>query len=260
MAFSVDEMKSTINARGGLSKASRFMVYFRSYPAGITTTGQAQDLSFMCESTSIPGIAYQTDDIRASGYGNIEKRPYATIYQDVTLNFFCDNDGVVIDFMHKWLQAVFNFNDTSAPESKTNRGIPNNTFAYPKEYFGSIEIVHYYDADKEEKKIFSLSLEEAYPINIGEISVDWNSVDTLTKIPVTFTYTYWNSETLDQGTIDTNSSTRATSLASKQTRIDSNLSSVREAIGLTSPLQRNRDATGIVNNILATVGPGAFDI
>lgn len=253
-------MKATINARGGLSKASSFMAYFRAFPDGITTTGQAQDLSFMCESTSIPGIAYQTDDIRASGYGNIEKRPYATIYQDVTLNFFCDNDGVVIDFMHKWLQAVFNFNDSTAMEAKSAKGLSNNTFAYPKDYYGIIELVHYYSAGKEEKQIFSLSLHEAYPINIGEISVDWNSVDTLTKIPVTFTYTYWNSETLDQGTIDTNSATRATSLSEKQTRIDSGLSSVRQAIGLNSPLQRNRDATGIVNNILATVGPGAFDI
>jgi len=244
MAFSVNEMMATINSKGGLSKSSKFMVYFRNVPASIRTGsggqvgGQERELSFMCESASIPGIAYQTDDIRSIGYGNVEKRPYATIYQDVTLNFFCDNDGTVVSFMHKWLQSVFNFNDASATDAQTASGIPKNTFGYPKDYFGTIEIVHYAEEDRAEKQIFSVSLEEAYPINIGEIQVDWNNQDTLTKIPVTFTYTYWSSETLDQGTINSNSTTRAQSLGSIQTRIDSNLSSVREAIGITSPLQR----------------------
>jgi hypothetical protein len=243
MAFDVQEMLSTINARGGLSKASRFMASFTP-PGGLGFTnngqikGQIKDLSFMCESTSIPGLAYQTDDIRSSGYGNIEKRPYATVYQDVTLNFFCDNDGTVIAFFHKWLQSIFNFNNKSAPDATSNSGLPLHTFGYPKDYFGTIDIVHYYDENKGPKKIVTVSLQEAYPINIGEITVDWNSQDTLTKIPVTFAYTYWSSETLDQGTIDTNSATRATSLASVQTRIDASLASAREAIRITTPLNR----------------------
>lgn len=236
MAFSIDEMKSAVNNSGGLAKASRFMAYFRAYPNGIADLDQIQDLSFMCESASIPGIAYQTDDIRASGYGNIEKRPYATIYQDVTLNFFCDNNGSVISFMHKWLQSVFNFNDSASQDSVTNSGLPSNTFAYPKDYFGIIELVQYGETEEE---IFSVSLQEAYPINIGEINVDWNSQDTLTKIPVTFTYTYWNSKTLDQGTINPDSFSRSNSTSSRQTRIDTNFSDIREQIGTTTPLRRN---------------------
>jgi hypothetical protein len=236
MAFSVNQMKSAINNVGGLAKASRFMAYFRAYPKGIADSRQAQNLSFMCESASIPGIAYQTDDIRASGYGNIEKRPYATIYQDVTLNFFCDNDGAVISFMHKWLQAIFNFNDRTSPDAVSNIGLPNNTFAYPKEYYGVIDLVQYGETEEE---IFSVSLQEAYPINIGEITVDWNSQDTLTKIPVTFTYTYWNANTLDQGTINPDSFSRSNSTPSLQTRIDTNLSNVREQIGTITPLRRN---------------------
>ena len=126
-------MLGQINKRNGLSKSSKFMAYFRKVPSDISTVGQDRDLSFLCDAVSVPGIAYQSDDIRSSGYGNIEKRPYATIYQDVTLNFFCDNDGVVVDFMHKWLQSVFNFNDTSTAGSKTSKGLGPNTFAYPKD-------------------------------------------------------------------------------------------------------------------------------
>lgn len=223
MAFSVNEMMAHINGVNGLSKSSKFMAYFRKYPNGIAQMGTDRELSFLCDAVSVPGISYQTDEIRSSGYGNIEKRPYATIYQDVTLNFFCDNDGLVVDFMHKWLQAVFNFNDKSSPDSISNRGLPPNTFAYPKDYFGTIEIVQYFDEDEDQKEVFSIQLQEAYPISMGDIQLDWNNQDTLTKIAVTFTYTYWTSSSTDDGI----TSGRSESLTTNQTRIDPNLSSVR---------------------------------
>ena len=216
-------MMAHINGVNGLSKSSKFMAYFRKYPNGIAQMGTDRELSFLCDAVSVPGISYQTDEIRSSGYGNIEKRPYATIYQDVTLNFFCDNDGLVVDFMHKWLQAVFNFNDKSSPDSISNRGLPPNTFAYPKDYFGTIEIVQYFDEDEDQKEVFSIQLQEAYPISMGDIQLDWNNQDTLTKIAVTFTYTYWTSSSTDDGI----TSGRSESLTTNQTRIDPNLSSVR---------------------------------
>lgn len=230
MAFSVNEMMGRINGRNGLSKASKFMAYFRHVPSGISTQNEVEDMSFLCDAVSVPGMAYQTDDIRSSGYGNVEKRPYATIFNDVTLNFFCDNDGVVVDFFHKWLQAVFNFNNQSSPDSQTAKGIPPNTFAYPKDYFGTIELIHYFDEDEDKQEIFSVLIQEAYPIAMGDIHLDWGQQDTLTKISVTFTYKYWTSNALDTGTIDRNSSARANSLTSNQTRIDSNLSSVRKTV------------------------------
>jgi hypothetical protein len=230
MGFSIEEMLGQINKRNGLSKSSKFMAYFREVPSGIDTLGGKRDLSFLCDAVSVPGIAYQSDDIRSSGYGNIEKRPYATIYNDVTLNFFCDNDGVVVDFMHKWLQSVFNFNDKSAAGSKTSKGLGPNTFAYPKDYFGTIEIIQYFDEGEDKQEVFSVKLEEAYPISMGDIHLDWNNQDTLTKIAVTFTYTYWTSSSLDDGKIDSASRTRTESLQSNQTRIDSNQSSIRTTL------------------------------
>jgi hypothetical protein len=230
MGFSIEEMLGQINKRNGLSKSSKFMAYFREVPSGIGTLEGKRDLSFLCDAVSVPGIAYQSDDIRSSGYGNIEKRPYATIYNDVTLNFFCDNDGVVVDFMHKWLQSVFNFNDASKAGSTTSKGLGPNTFAYPKDYFGTIEIIQYFDEDEDKQEVFSVKLEEAYPISMGDIQLDWNNQDTLTKIAVTFTYTYWTSYALDEGKIDSASRSRVESIKSNQTRIDSNQSSVRTTL------------------------------
>lgn len=247
MTFSVNDMMASINGRNGLAKSSKFMAYFRQIPAGIATDGEKRDLSFLCDAVQVPGMAFQSDDIRNAGYGNIEKRPYATIFNDITLNFFCDNDGVVVDFMHRWLQAVNNFNDKSAPDSRSNQGLPPNTFAYPKDYFGTIDLVHYFDEDEDKQEVFNITIQEAYPIGMQDITLDWNATDTLTKVAVTFTYTYWTSTALDMGKIDDESRARMNSLSSNQTRIDSGLMSVRQAVKIT-------------DSILRSVGPGAFDI
>lgn len=227
MAFNINGMMGTINANGGLTKASKFLVTITAPVQGTLLS----DIPFFCEAAHLPGIAFQTDEIRMAGYGNIEKRPYATIFQDVQLTFLNDSDGKVLNFLHSWVQAVYNFNDDISPYAVTAKGLPNNTFAYPTDYFGTVEITHYDDV---ENTVITYSLKEAYPINIGEVSVDWNSSDTLTKIPVTFSYTYWVAETLDSGSVDARSESRASALQGTQTRIDQNLNNIRTQLNTQS--------------------------
>ena len=220
-------MMGTINANGGLTKASKFLVTITAPVQGTLLS----DIPFFCEAAHLPGIAFQTDEIRMAGYGNIEKRPYATIFQDVQLTFLNDSDGKVLNFLHSWVQAVYNFNDNMSPYAVTAKGLPNNTFAYPMDYFGTVEITHYDDV---ENTVITYSLKEAYPINIGEVSVDWNSSDTLMKIPATFSYTYWVAETLDSGSVDARSESRASALQGTQTRIDQNLNNIRTQLNTQS--------------------------
>ncbi|CAB5221347.1 tail tube protein [uncultured Caudovirales phage] len=227
MAFNINGMMGTINANGGLTKASKFLVTITAPVQGTLLS----DIPFFCEAAHLPGIAFQTDEIRMAGYGNIEKRPYATIFQDVQLTFLNDSDGKVLNFLHSWVQAVYNFNDDVSPYSVTAKGLPNNTFGYPMDYFGTVEIAHYDDA---EDKVITYTLKEAYPINVGEIVVDWNSSDTLVKIPVTISYTYWVTETLDHGSVNEKSESRASALQGTQTRIDQNLANIRAQINTQS--------------------------
>jgi hypothetical protein len=230
MAFSVNEALSTINANGGLAKSSKFMVRI----TGPFALSYGTDLQFFCESAQLPGISYMTDEIRMSGYGNIEKRPYATNLQDVPLTFFCDTDGRVFEYFHNWSQKVFNFNQSTNPNGTSASGLPMNSFAYPKEYFGIVDLMMY---DENSKQFLSYQLIEAYPITVGDVQVAWEQSDTLLKLPITFAYTYWNAETLDQGQVDEASTARANSLRYQQGRIDSSASSVRNAVGIQSPAQ-----------------------
>ena len=240
MAFSINEMLSAVNSVGGLSKASRFMVTItRPTTANVgradrgpVIVGGAENLSFLCDSAYLPGLGYQTDEIRMSGYGNVEKRPYATIFQDIPLTFYSDADGSVFKYFHAWMQSVFSFNDAANPNG-TVKGLPLNSFQYPSEYYGIVEIIHMNEINttkQADNTIVKYQLLEAYPISIGDIQVDWNMQDQILKIPVTFAYTNWTSTTLDQGVADRNSLTRTTALTERIKDIDEQLNKITEKL------------------------------
>ena len=240
MAFSISQMLSAVNSVGGLSKASKFMVTItRSTNANIgradrgpVIIGGAQNLTFLCDSAYLPGLGYQTDEIRMSGYGNVEKRPYATIFQDIPLTFYSDADGSVFKYFHAWMQSIFAFNDAANPNG-TVKGLPMNSFQYPSEYYGVVEIIHMNEINttkESDNTIVKYQLLEAYPISIGDIQVDWNMNDQILKIPVTFAYTNWTSTTLDQGVADRNSLTRTTALTGRSNYIDEQLNKITEKL------------------------------
>ena len=240
MAFSINEMLSAVNSVGGLSKASKFMVTItRPTTANVgradrgpVIVGGAENLSFLCDSAYLPGLGYQTDEIRMSGYGNVEKRPYATIFQDIPLTFYSDADGSVFKYFHAWMQSIFAFNDAANPNG-TVKGLPMNSFQYPSEYYGVVEIIHMNEINttkESDNTIVKYQLLEAYPISIGDIQVDWNMNDQILKIPVTFAYTNWTSTTLDQGVADRNSLTRTTALTGRSNYIDEQLNKITEKL------------------------------
>jgi hypothetical protein len=267
MAFNINDMISTVNSVGGLTKASKFLV--RITPP--STIKGDRVFEFLCESATLPGLSYQTDELRMAGYGNVNKVPYAPIFQDVPLSFYCDSDGRVLKFFHTWMQSIFNWNEGTPPQGSSSTGLASNSLAYPKEYFGIVEIIHYDDtgnlatksnssnlmnkerssvskqpgssknpAPAKEQGIIKYTLNEAYPISIGDVQMAWGMDDTLVRIPVTFSYKYWNSQTLDQGTVNSRSSARSNAVNYTQTRVDQNVNDVREILNITSPIYIQR--------------------
>jgi len=230
MPFNVNEMLGTINASGGFSKSSKFLV---SISPPLSMRGDISgDFVFFCDSTYLPGLAFQTDEIRPAGYGNVNKRPYASIFQDVQCTFYNDSDGKVFKFFHRWMQSIYNFNDSTNPNA-TARGLFRNSFAYPADYHGVVDIIHF-DDNKDQTEIIKYQLQEAYPIRIDDIQVDWNQNDQLLKIPVAFAYSSWSAETLDPGTIDYRSQARANSLTTTITRVDDQIRDVTQLLNRVS--------------------------
>jgi hypothetical protein len=245
MAFSINEMLAVISSNGGISKASKFIVRMHPPPA---VGDSNQDLLFFCESAQLPGISFGTDDVKMSGFGNVEKRPHSANFTDMPMSFFSDTDGNILRFFHKWIQSVYNFNNFDNPYGVSqNLGV--NVFAYPKEYRSTIEILHLEDKsdgytnlagaestgpaskpDVDSQIIVNYTLYDAFPISIGDVSLNWGSSDELIRIPVTFAYTNWTSTTMAPNISTDISQARASTLDSTQSRVDATLSKATELL------------------------------
>lgn len=213
MAFNINEMLAVINGVGNISKTSKFHVRIFKQ----NEDSDARYVEFLCDSASLPGIALQTDELRHIGYGNVEKRPYSPIFTDVNTSFLCDSDGRVFQYFHKWMQSIYNFNPQSGTSRAAYDNIKQSLFAYPYEYYGRVEISHFDDTGE---YIITYTLNDAYPVAIGDISVAWESENTLTRLPVSFTFNTWEAETLDPGTINERLNARFAALNYAATRVD----------------------------------------
>jgi len=231
MAFNVNEILGAVNSVGGLSKSSKFLVNISS------PFNPNSRISFYCDSASLPGIGWQTDEIKPSGYGIVQKRPIGVIFQDVNLSFFNDAEGRVLKYFHTWMQSIFNFNQQTNPNA-TAQGLSYNTFQYPSDYYGTVEIVHFDDTGSD---IVTYTLNEAYPIIVGDVQLDWGATDHLVKLPITFTYTSWTADTLDEGTMDDITDSLENTIMNQQYGINNEVAFIRELLNVTSPvIIRNR--------------------
>lgn len=230
MAFSINEMLATINANGGISKASKFTVKITP-PASLGVADN--DLVFFCEAAHLPGLTFQTDDVKIAGYGNYEKRPHNVVFSDLPLMFFNDTDGKVLRFFHKWFQTVYNFNSGDNP-SGTTQSLPINTFGYPKEYWGTVTLEHYDEVVASESEsastVVSYKFYQAFPISMQDVLISWNASDELVRIPVVMAFKWWESDTMTQGAVDARSTARANSLSNIQSRIDQDLKKANELL------------------------------
>jgi hypothetical protein len=228
MAFNINEMLGTISANGGLSRASKFIVSIT--PPTILGVAD-QDLTFFCEAAQLPGLTFQTDDVKMSGYGVYEKRPHGISFTDLPLTFFNDTDGKVLKFFHKWAQAVFNFNSGDNPLG-TTQFLPINTFAYPKDYWGTITLNHYDEVNNDgtPATVVSYTFYQAFPVSIQDVALSWAATDELVRIPVTMAYKWWQADTMQQGAVDARSTARASSLSTVQSNIDADLKNANELL------------------------------
>jgi hypothetical protein len=243
MAFNVYEMLGTLDEAGGFTKASKFFVEI--YPPRALAVSPT--LFFLCESSNLPGITLQTEDVKVYGYGVNEKRASGIDFNGnmLPLSFFNDSNGKVLTFFHRWIQSIYNFNLNINPAG-TSRGVPMNTLSYPKEYYGIVNISHFDDSGEQ---IIQYTLNEAYPVAIGDVPVDWGLSDQIVRIPISFAYGYWTAETLDPGVVDERSRANYYATQSVQTRTDFELKAVRELLFITSPSQTNRTVNQLSNLI-----------
>tara|TARA_S200000501_G_scaffold363754_1_gene395021 strand:+ start:306 stop:878 length:573 start_codon:yes stop_codon:yes gene_type:complete len=137
------------------------------------SSGISRELIFRCESAELPGRTHLTSDSRL--YGPIRKIPYNSGFVESTLTFMCSNNYIEEKrFFDQWQDVI------QDPD--------NFDVSYYDSLVGNVKVEV---LDEQDKELYQIELLEAFPQNVGAISLGWASNTDYMKFSVTFSYRKW---------------------------------------------------------------------
>ena len=168
----VDDFKSKIRGGGARPNLFKATVNFPAYAGG-----DVELTSFMCKGAQLPAsvmtaidVPFRGRQLRVAGDRTFE--PW-------TVTIINDTDFAVRDSMERWLNGINNH--------KANAGLTN-----PVDYQADL-IVDQLDRDGNEIKTYNFR--GAFPVNISNIELSYETVDTIEEFTVEFQIQYWESNT-----------------------------------------------------------------
>lgn len=126
-------------------------------------------LNLSVENADTPGKSIATSDVRH--YGPTRKVPYTVNYEDVSMIMRISEDFNERKIIEAWMSAVI--------DSVTNDA------NYLSEYAGSVIIEQF---DKNDNKIYGITLNDAFPIALGALDNDHAAANAYHKQSVTFAF------------------------------------------------------------------------
>ena len=188
-ANSISKIKSSITAHGGVAHENRFAVSFTPpeqtlinldlrniitslasktfNPKSLLNVGN--DITILCESCSLPGRQIMTLDYQAEKHA--VKRPYSFFNDEVNFTFLLTNDYYMKKMFDKWSDQIMGFS--------------NYRLNYLKDFVVPVTISQ---LNKKNIPIYTVILQDAYPITFNSIPLDNTVENSVQKFSVTMTY------------------------------------------------------------------------
>jgi hypothetical protein len=214
MSFNVQNFLSKVNEAGGLVQNNKFALTITPPPIFKSTSNYNEDvkakledgaknLVYFCSSASIPGVTLNTHEIRRYGYGPNEKRPYTVSFSDATFNIYFDSKRKNYDFFQTWISSIMDYDVNNSTNSKF-------LLEYKSEYHSTVDLLVH---DNTGTEIAHYVMDEAFPISIGDIPLNWGDTNSIIRIPVTFTFFTWSNELVKSAARFEETSSRVPDLA-----------------------------------------------
>lgn len=141
--------------------------------------GTAKNLTFRCETAELPSVTYETFEQKI--YGPTEKYPHQKNYNESTFTFMVSDDMSEKVFFDAWMELI---NPSSTYD-----------FPYKMDYVTEITVNQY---DVNGNVSYSISLDDAFPISVNQLDLDWSHVDGYHKLSVVFAYKTWSNKSVTQ--------------------------------------------------------------
>ena len=236
----------TVSKLKGFTRPSYFYVEISTPRMMTRDSNSARTLAFLCETANLPGVSLATTDIRRYGYGPFERKPHSPAFVDMTMSFFVDASGLVQKFFYKWINGIVKFDELPfgpVGQTQTTKLAPFEV-NYKENYKADILIT---TVDESNNDIVNVRLRDAYPIFMGDVNLGWGDNDSISRLPITFTYYNWKIENININQLqETRSPGLIQSLIKTGTAIQT-LASIRKPNNVA-------DVINVVNNAKIALG------
>jgi hypothetical protein len=225
MPFSTDEFKAQITT--GLANPSTWKLSFEFPEMALTGTevadqlqGVDRELSFLCNQAVVPGRHFATNEINING--PIRKMPYQSIYDDLQVSIYCRTEMKERHLFEAW-QKMIHSNESHPDRAAHSWGYmggaggyaqklkltcyspiaPNNLLRsiedriVDDEMRGEVLAEMFSDPEFKMMETYEVIFEDAYPMNIQPLSLDWSTKDQVMNLPITFAFRKWTARRTD---------------------------------------------------------------
>ena len=168
----VDDFKAKLRGGGARSNLFKATINFPGYAAG-----NVELTSFMCKGAQLPQSIIE--EVPISFRGRILKIAGERSFEPWSVTVLNDTDFGTRDAMERWMNGINGHT--------TNVGLVN-----PVDYQADL-IVEQLDRDGTSIKRYDFR--GAFPVNVGEIDLDYDTAGQIEQFQVVFAYQYWESNT-----------------------------------------------------------------
>ena len=186
--FNISEFKSRINRYGGPARTSLFEVNISPFNIrGQTIVNgvmNVNDLTFFCQTVTMPGINLETASYREGGIGFTEFMPMNAAPDQLNCVFMLDSNHRVMTFFHRWISSVVN---VSGNRGTTSSGLGNKLIDYKENYAATeLTIKHY--STHNQNQFYECRYLSVYPTQVSSIDLNWAANDSPATMTVNFSY------------------------------------------------------------------------
>lgn len=202
--FNIDNFRAYNNLYGNL-RNNKFIMEIPMIPAltnvlssntKIGAKNIARYLELACDTVNFPSTGVDLYSLKRYGYGPIERKPVSPTFPNVQATFLSDDSAYIMTYFQEWMKIIANYDHSQPTSSNTGNiggtGVAPFELGFKDDYACDIKLRVY---SVEGKQVKAINMRQAFPVQIGDISLSWSNQNEIAKIPVAFTFHDWSDVT-----------------------------------------------------------------